>query len=256
VNTILGRLEKDVQLKSIDVTDGKDLKIVDAVITKALLDLEKAEQLPATDRMGADEEWEWFAVAVLQKLVAEGFPSTHGEVTAKAKEIARYILSRSCVILRRRGTAVSQALNLTECDLTELFFVYNPRLISDYRIFRFELIPGYHVTGSLANVKEQKLKFPIGFALVADYLSQPKLVYFRIQDHLRRIGLARAALRKLIGDKRFSNGKELKLDLKEMHPDAHEVPTGEDREEFERLFDSVKTALEQEGPAFKLRSSV
>lgn len=256
VNTILGRLEKHVKLNPIDVIDGKDLKIVDAVITKALSELEKAEELPETDSVGADEEWEWLAVAVLQKLVALGFPSTHGEVTAKAKEIARHILLRSCAILRRRGTAVSQALNLTECDLTELFFVYNPRLISDYRIFRFDLIPGYHVTGSLANVKEQKLKFPIGFALVADYLSQPKLVYFRIQDHLRRIGLARAALRKLIGDKRFSNGKELKLDLKEMHPDAHEVPTGEDREEFERLFDSVKTALEQEGPAFKLRSSV
>jgi hypothetical protein len=67
-----------------------------------------------------------------------------------------------------------------------------------------------------------------------------RVVYFRIQDHLRRMGLARDALVEM-----FSPTSDLQLDLRKMDPNATEVPTERDRARFLRLFDSAKNAAQQ-----------
>ena len=58
------------------------------------------------------------------------------------------------------------------------------------------------------------------------------------------MGLARQALGKI-----FERDPALEAELKKMHPDACEVPSEKDRARFLRLFDSVKTAMQQKASA-------
>ncbi|MBI1815037.1 MAG: patatin-like phospholipase family protein [Deltaproteobacteria bacterium] len=83
------------------------------------------------------------------------------------------------------------------------------------------------------------LRLTFGFTVVdSAQRSQPgKIVYFRVQDHLRKMGLARLALGKLL------TTKGLTLDGVEpvtMPTDASEVPRDEDLRHFKRLFESAK----------------
>ena len=124
-------------------------------------------------------------------------------------------------------------------ELTERFFMFNPGLTASARIVRLEITPH--------SSRKQDLDFPFGFAILArtegpQRLSGPhKLVYLRVQDHLRRMGLARQALKALL-----AADNELQIDLKKMHPDAHEMPGDEDRGRLLRLFDSVRTEAQQQ----------
>lgn len=61
------------------------------------------------------------------------------------------------------------------------------------------------------------------------------------------MGLGRGALEALIRD-----NPSLVLDLREIHPDAHEILAEDDRLRFERLFDSVRISLDQEVVGEKL----
>jgi hypothetical protein len=54
------------------------------------------------------------------------------------------------------------------------------------------------------------------------------------------MGLARDGLAEMIGKR-----EKLEVDLRKMHPGAHESPTEKDRARFERLFGSVKNTVVQ-----------
>jgi hypothetical protein len=97
-----------------------------------------------------------------------------------------------------------------------------------------------------ATARNRNLHFPFGFAILAnvkwpeDKEAREKLVYFRVQDHLRKMGLARNALRQMI-----DRNPALEVEPRKMHPEASEVPSENDRARFIRLFDSVKNAIPQ-----------
>jgi hypothetical protein len=126
--------------------------------------------------------------------------------------------------------------------LIELFFIFHPSLAASAEIRCLKITPDSRERVSPPS--EKSLSFPFGFAILArtqwpqSANDQPKLVYLRVQDHLRRMGLARSALEQLLTD-----SQELEIDLQKMHPDAHEVPTDKDRTRLFRLFHSVKTEI-------------
>lgn len=83
------------------------------------------------------------------------------------------------------------------------------------------------------------LEFTFGFALVGDN----DLAYFRIQDHLRKSGLGRKALRKLLTEYRnieVLNGDGLSWDGCETFGVA-------ERNKWQRFVNNVKQAIEQGG---------
>ncbi len=77
-----------------------------------------------------------------------------------------------------------------------------------------------------------------GFAIVdaAKSAQIGELAYFRVQDHLRRMGLGRRALRELI---KTSHLTEKHIALVSVPPEAPEAPSERDRAHFERFFKSV-----------------
>ena len=86
-------------------------------------------------------------------------------------------------------------------------------------------------------------RFTFGFALVRpDDPSQDRgggaIRYFRIQDHLRQMGLARKALIQLI-DAGYD-----RLDLGRMPSDASEALSPEELEQFKRLFNSARAEVQ------------
>jgi hypothetical protein len=82
----------------------------------------------------------------------------------------------------------------------------------------------------------RSLRFPFGFALTD---GNHHLVYFRVQDHVRKMGLARQALTELVRVYHLEAAQ-----LLAMPQDALEVPTSADQEQFVRLLQSVKYATD------------
>ena len=107
------------------------------------------------------------------------------------------------------------------------------------RLARFEMVIRYPAPRPDAAAVEL-LRFHFGFALLAG----DRLVYFRIQDHLRRMGLARQALYQL-------SGRVASLSLA---ADACRGRTAgidvvrEEGEAMRHLFESVKTIRRSPGP--------
>jgi hypothetical protein len=153
--------------------------------------------------------------------------------------------------------------NSVERELVEDFFLFNPSLAASARIKRLEITP--EPRARRATSEQRRLHFPFGLALLAKTdppgqgtaqrkpTSAHKLVYFRVQDHVRTMGLAREALKGML-DAAPSAGKQvstaevsLELDLKPMHPAAREVPTEAHRARFARLFASVKNEMREKG---------
>ena len=83
------------------------------------------------------------------------------------------------------------------------------------------------------------LKFHFGFALV----DKGGLLFFRVQDHLRGLGLGRRALKQLI---RHFRGEDRKLEpgLDEFPGDAPEIPSESAMLRFRELFRSVEYELD------------
>jgi hypothetical protein len=132
-------------------------------------------------------------------------------------------------------------LNQTERELISWFFQQNQSLAPGAQVYVFELSPsspGRRPASSAA----KDLRFGFGFAILnVEKQNPPALLYLRVQDHLRTMGLARRALEALM-----QKTPGLVTDLKEMHPDAHEVPTEEDGMRFRQLFSSVRAERQQE----------
>jgi hypothetical protein len=150
-------------------------------------------------------------------------------------------------------------LNALEADVLRHFLTHNlptsqPDTVGDFlnnrdartrRIFSLQLVVDDLLGG------EETIAFPFGFALVADN----KLEYLRVRDHLRKMGLGRAAIRVLV---ERHNVAELNLkaeielrsiDDAQPTPDERRlawVKLGQDPHEFEYLFESVMAQREQE----------
>jgi hypothetical protein len=208
-----------------------------------------------------DQDPEWFAAATLVELIRRDADNNEREKWANL--VAHLVHLRDADIAKLIfASEIEQGLNAAEFELLKLFFVYNPKLVKNARIFRFYLVPGkvteFSQRGKQGNggqprtdgksaSRADELRFPFAFAILAMVTNEQtgtateSLVYFRVQDHVRRMGLGREALQKMLRDEGLG---DLKVKLYEMHPDAHEVPTSQDRLRFLRLFDSAQ-ALRQ-----------
>jgi hypothetical protein len=184
------------------------------------------------------QDQEWYDAATLLELIRrEVSKDLKDKWATRVAELA--LLHGSTIVERALSEDFHGKLNPVERELTERFFMFNPGLAASARVVRLEITP--------QSSRKQDLDFPFGFAILArtegpQRLSGPhKLVYLRVQDHLRRMGLARQALKELL-----AADNELQIDLKKMHPDAPEVPGDEDRGRLLRLFDSVRTEAQQQ----------
>jgi hypothetical protein len=77
------------------------------------------------------------------------------------------------------------------------------------------------------------LSFPVGFALIHRHA----IVYFRIQDHLRGMGMARRGLQRL--HEQFRHKGPLTYTIKRFKYRGKELPTKRNEERFARLFRSA-----------------
>ena len=187
---------------------------------------------------------EWVATATLVELIRRAVrPDILERQANKVAALAAFRAANIGDYLKALRADKLDALNPTELELIEWFFVYNPSLLGVTRIFRFDLTPGFSVSGSAAALLKEEIYFPVGFAIVANLPAGRQLIYLRIRDHLRRIGLGRRALKTLLSEE-----PGITLALREMHPGAFEVPTAKDQLRFKRLFDSVRRAPHKTAP--------
>jgi hypothetical protein len=193
-----------------------------------------------------DEEW-YTAATLLEACRRKNVPE-HLKRTW-ANDVAELVLSHGAITSSRILCQNFQdELNPVERELVKLLFLFNPGLAASVRLVRLEVTPDPHAPP--ATPQNRNLHFPFGFAILArtDWPRKAggthKLVYFRVQDHLRKMGLARQALEQIIKRK-----PGLEVELKKMHPVACEVPSDKDRARFFGLFGSVKTAVEQKSAA-------
>ena len=154
------------------------------------------------------------------------------------------------IVLRRLGQ--SQPLNFWEVELTGAFLEWGHRPEDQAPGFALQIVPFEMVVPSLLR-DGRELRFVFGFALVRIVGSNPQkaeIWYFRIQDHLRKMGLARAALSALM--RRYAYQVENRVEeaperlAKEFDMLAGQtslreaVPTAEAVQTFKQIFDSVK----------------
>jgi hypothetical protein len=230
--------------------------------------------MPSEEDYEEESDPEWFAAATLKELIHRRADNAECEKWANA--VAHFIRLREAAIGNLIfAPKIREALNGAEFELVKLFFVYNPKLVQTASILRFYLVPGRvtefcphekqpeaeepaedtaksgeakQADGVPKPVQQDELRFPFAFAILARVAKDQSnavaesLVYFRVQDHVRRMGLGREALQKMLSEKGRGG---LPVNLYEMHPDAHECPTSNDRMRFLRLFDSAKTAIRQ-----------
>jgi hypothetical protein len=86
----------------------------------------------------------------------------------------------------------------------------------------------------------KSVRLPVGLAITVASRTGSEVVYFRIQDHLRRMGLARVALRELIANRNVTRARPLCLTKL-----ALETVGAEEQRRFERLFRSVLYELDK-----------
>jgi hypothetical protein len=204
----------------------------------------KRSHIPFPAASGRNDE-EWFAAATLVELCRRpGVPPEKKQEWAD--KAAGLVLYYAAIIFKRFATPdFENELNPVERELIKFFFIFNPSLAGSAKIRRLEVTPDPKPENK-STPTERHLHFPFGFAILAktkrpeDAEPRRRLVYFRVQDHVRRMGLARNALVEMI-----SINNLLEADLRKMHPDAHEIPTDRDRARFMQLFDSVKNTTLQ-----------
>lgn len=242
-----------------EYSEEEALEIARRAILEALEVKEKERVIPQPDG-ATNEHAAWVAAATLLEMIRRNVGKAYRE--KYENRVVQYVLLYSATIAKRFSTdQIRERLNATERELIELFFIYNPKLAQSGRIIQFRLTPNLPFAsmrssgaalrsdsaGSVSLVEgktDHDLNVPFGFAIVATIGDHERLVYFRVQDHLRKMGLGRQALECLIR-MNMSRGRELGVTLYEMHPHAQEMPSHEDRLRFLMLFDSAKTAVQQ-----------
>ena len=129
-----------------------------------------------------------------------------------------------------RGVAPnSQDLNFLELELVEEL-LKNRESRQDVTIYVLQAVIK-DKTLRAPVPESETLRLPFGFAVVQD----EKLLFFRVQDHLRKMGLAREALRKLLANTRVTGLSTTPLPAR-----VQQFSTDEDRQRLERIFLSVR----------------
>ena len=127
------------------------------------------------------------------------------------------------------------ALNFLEENLvSQLVEQHNDLRRDELQIDRIEVVVRNPQQAS------KSIRLPVGLAITV--ATGKELVYFRIQDHLRRMGLARIALHKLIHTRGVAHAHPLCL-----AKPAMETVGEEEQRRFERLFRSVKYERKKKG---------
>ncbi len=129
--------------------------------------------------------------------------------------------------IRESGTV--GALNFLEENLVS-------QLVEQHKDLRRDELQVDRVDVVVSNPQDARksIRLPVGLAVTIATATGIELVFFRIQDHLRRMGLARAALRKLIGSRKVARARPLRL----VKPALETIGEAEQRR-FEHLFGSV-----------------
>ena len=100
------------------------------------------------------------------------------------------------------------------------------------------IYPIYINTDSNPLKDDADFRFNVGFTMLD--LDRTKIYYFRIQNHLRQMGLARRSLRAFLNYDEFKN-KDITTDFQSPSPNGPEIISYDDHEYFEKLLNSVKT---------------
>ncbi len=151
------------------------------------------------------------------------------------EDLTKKIISEKKGVIQEFTTKHAQALApfLNEYERVLARKIINDRKAVVTHLFSFHLIVKNPLDES------QQKKFSFGFALMNDN----KITYFRIQDHLRNMGLGRQALKRLIEHLKGKYGlqpEELDLDIV--------VLPGTEPGRFKRMFKSVIAKIRY-GPA-------
>lgn len=126
-----------------------------------------------------------------------------------------------------------RSLNIFEAELIGDFSRKNCSLEDELMLWVMELVVEDKAKTSGG------LTFPFGFALMD---AQGRIVYFRIQDHLRKMGLARRGLRQIMLEAGAA-GIQVGIALRDLPRTAREVPGEADRRWFRHLYKSVRHEL-------------
>jgi len=104
-----------------------------------------------------------------------------------------------------------------------------------------EIIPILISTDDNPLKDDAHFSFNVGFIIMAE--TRKQIYYFRIQNHLRQMGLARRTLRELLRREDISPSD---ISLKFIPPSrsAPEAATIQDGQDFEQLFQSVKAEIQ------------
>jgi Patatin-like phospholipase len=127
----------------------------------------------------------------------------------------------------------SDTLNFFEKELLEQFVEQNAQLGAD-AVYPLHVI----VDDPMRKTEDVAFLFTFGFALAGTVDGQTALLYFRIQNHLRKMGLPREALAQLISNLDI---QQTRLGL--LRRDDDEAVTPEKRRQFAQLFETVKAEV-------------
>lgn len=127
----------------------------------------------------------------------------------------------------------SDTLNFFEKDLLTQFIEENPQLGAD-SVYPLHVM----VDDPMRKTEDVAFLFTFGFALAGTVDGQKALLYFRIQNHLRKMGLPREALGQLIGNLGL---QQTCLGLLQRSDD--EAVTPEKQRQFAQLFEAVKAEI-------------
>lgn len=119
-------------------------------------------------------------------------------------------------------------LNVLEQHLLGALLTQNPALKED----ALTVIPLQLVVSPPIQEWLPLIAFTFGFTVLD---RTGNILYFRVRDHLRTMGLARLALKELI-----QSGVVRAIDLRDLSAEALEVPSPDERRRFASLFQSVR----------------
>jgi hypothetical protein len=148
----------------------------------------------------------------------------------------------SSTVALANETKETLRLNFLEAELIRDFCEANRALHNKLSIWVMEIVvlDPTRVPREAAQDDSSKLTFTFGFALVDE---DNQIVYFRVRDHLRKMGLARKGL-KIMQQGSMESGKILGIALQKMPAKAREVPSEADSKRFQKLFMSVQYELQ------------
>jgi hypothetical protein len=143
-----------------------------------------------------------------------------------------------------------------ELDLAETFLAKGRTPQSDdapsagSSLLQLELVPLQVFVRNLTSINDEDLNFNIGFTLGQFSIKDrpPSISYFRIQNHVRKMGLAREALdcllkkysNRLQNDVQIAPATEIAKGYEGRASELEAIPSVEAVEKFRKLFDSVK----------------